>query len=94
LKIFINYYLNFARIFPTMQKRLAQYVLSWEVYWKKFRYPLFFMLFMSKTKISQMVKQRNTRTREKPFGKGFTLNRPKASIINAATVFTNFLDPN
>jgi len=49
---------------------------------------------MPKTKITQMVKQRKTRTREKPFGKGFTLNRPKASLINAATVFSNFLDPN
>ena len=49
---------------------------------------------MPQTKISQMVKQRNTRAREKPFGKGFALNRPKASLINAAKVFLNFLDPN
>ena len=49
---------------------------------------------MPQTKISQMVKQRNTRAREKPFGKGFTLNRPKAGIIKTAEVFLNFLDPN
>ena len=49
---------------------------------------------MPQTKISQMVKQRNTRAREKPFGKGFTLNRPKASLINAAEVFLYFWEPN
>ena len=49
---------------------------------------------MPETKITQMAKQRKTRTREKPFGKGFALNRPKASIINAATVVLYFLDLN
>jgi len=48
---------------------------------------------MPKTKITHMVKQRKTKTREKPFGKGFTLNHPKASLINAETAFLKFLGP-
>jgi hypothetical protein len=47
----------------------------------------FFKSIFLKTENTQMVKQRKTRTRKKPYGKGFALNSPKAGIINASTVF-------